>query len=282
MLLTITQVTGNNMPVLVANQPELGKTTEKRLSIQADLNGFSFSVIEESRKKVLYLFKSDFNWDKGHTDIFLRHVDNCIKSQPMLKKQYSSVDIIYDTHKYVLIPRQLYKKGEELQYLTKLYTLDDLEEIDIVEVASEEIVIIFAVNSTLLQMIREVQPSFRIFPAIYPVMVHSSDFSEINKIFFKYNKGETSIIIYEDKRLAFCNNFQAQHFNTALYYLFLALKQVQFNPEQTTVFISGSMPESEISNITKYFSKVRYFRNVAIPLQDANFEMQLALLTFSL
>ena len=105
---------------------------------------------------------------------------------------------------------------------------------------------------------------------------------KINKIFFKYIKGEASIIIYEDKRLAFCNNFPAQHFNTALYYLFLALKQVQFNPEQTTIFVSGSIPESEISNITKYFSRVRYLRNVEIPLQDANSEMQLSLLTFSL
>jgi len=270
------------MPVLVANQPELGKTTENRLSIQADLNGFSFSVIDDSRKKVLHLFKSDFNWDKGHTDIFLRHVDNCIKSQPVLKRHYGSVDFIYDTPKFVLVPRQLYKKGEELQYLTKLHTLDDLDEIDIVELATEEIIIIFAVNSTLLNMIRDAQPSFRIFPAIYPVLAHSTDFAEINKIFFKYNKGEASIIAYEDKRLAFCNNFPAHHFNTALYYLFLALKQVQFNPEQTTIFASGAIPESEIMNITKYFSKVKYLRNKEIPLGDSESEMHFSTLTFKL
>jgi len=269
------------MPVL-ANHPELGKTTDNRLSIQADLNGFSFSVIDDSRKKVLYLYKSDFNWDKGHTDIFLRHVESCIKSQPIFRKTYGVVDIIYDTPKYVLIPRQLYKKGEELQLLTKLHTLEDLEEIDLVDFPDKDIVIIFAVNSTFLNYIKEVQPNFRIFPAIYPVLVHALDFSDINKIFFKYNRGEASTIAYEDKRLVFCNNFKAIHFNTALYYLFLTLKQIQFNPEQTTIFVSGSIPESELMNMTKYFSKIKYFRNIDLSLDDPESEMRYASLTFKL
>ena len=282
MLQTTTQETGNKMPVIVANQPELGKTAEKRLSIQADLSGFSFCVTDISRNKLLYLFNSHFNWDRAHTDIFIRHIDDCIKSHPVLKQQFKSVDLIYDTPKYTLIPKHLYKKGEELQYITKLYQLEDVEEIDIIEDLENKIVILFAVNSTILNLLREIQPSFRIFPAIFPAMKHLVNFHEINKIFFKYNKGETSIIAFEGKRLLFCNNFPAQHFNTALYYLFLAVKQIQFNPEQTTIFVSGSIPEIELMNMTKYFSKIKYFRNSEIPLKDHINEMQLSLLTFKL
>ncbi|MDD4639021.1 MAG: DUF3822 family protein, partial [Bacteroidales bacterium] len=262
--------------------PQLEKTNEYRLSIQADLNGFSFLISDDLHQQLYYLYQSDFNWERVHYDIFFRHTGNLLSSLPLLSKHYSKVTLLYDTFKYALIPKHLYKAGEELGQLGKLHKLDDLEEIDVVEIPGKDIVVLFAVNSTFINLLKTKQPSFSIFPSIYTPLLSLPTLYDYNKVYFNYSKGQLHLIIYEGVSLIYCNSFPATYFNTALYFLFLALKQTQFNPEQTTVFVSGNIPDTDILQLSKYFSKIKYFRNPAVPLGSAENEMRYSSLTFDL
>ncbi|MFA6335086.1 MAG: DUF3822 family protein [Bacteroidales bacterium] len=270
------------MPIIVNKQLELEKTKEYRLSIQSDSNGFSFSVVNDYVNKLHFLYQSDFSCENGHYDLFLKNTRQLINSFPLLSSKFRAVNIIYDTCKYTLIPKQLYKPEEALHHLSKLYKLDELDEIDIAEVTNEQIVILFATNSTFLNFIKEAQPEFKIFPSIYPMISQISNFKDYNKICIHYQKGQVHIVASEGPRLVFCNSFPAMQFNTALYFLFLTLKQVQFNPELTTVFVSGNLKDFEITDISKYFSKVKYFRNADIPLGSPDNELKYSCLTFDL
>ncbi len=270
------------MPVIVNKQLQLDKTKDYRLSIQADLNGFSFLVSDELQHEIRYLYQSDFNWQREHYDIFLRHTDSLLASVPLLSKEFSKVTLLYDTNKYTLIPKQLYNKGDELNQISKLHRIEDLEEIDVTEIPGKDVMILYAVNSTFLNLLKKRQPKYSILPKIYPPLIHLPTFYDYNKIFFSYNKGELQLIIYEGTSLVFCNSFPAAYFNTALYFLFLSLKQTQFNPEQTTIFVSGSVPSTDILQLSKYFSKIKYFRNPAMPLGSPENEMKYASLTFDI
>lgn len=270
------------MPVIVNKQPQLEKTNEYRLSIQADLNGFSFLISDDLLHKSYYLYQSEFNWERVHYDIFFRHTGNLLSSIPILSKPYSRVTLLYDTYKYALIPKHLYKVGEDLQQLGKLHRLDDLEEIDLIELPGKNIIILFAVNSTFINLLKTKQTEFSIYPSIYPPLLSLPSFYDYNKVYINYTKGQIHIIIYEGTSLIYCNSFPAAYFNTALYFLFLALRQTQFNPEQTTVFVSGSINETDILQLSKYFSKIKYFRNPIMPLGSPENEMRYSSLTFEI
>ncbi len=257
-------------------------TKDYRLSIQSDSNGFSFSVVNDLVDKLHFLYQSDFSNEIGHYDLFLKNTSRLVNSFPLLSSNFEKVNIIYDTCKYALIPKHLYKPEEALFQLSKLHKIDELDEIDTVEISSESIIILFAVDSTFLNCIKEAQPSFRIFPSIYPMISEMPTFKDYNKICFHYQKGMVHIVAAEGPRLVFCNSFSAMQFNTALYFLFLVLKQVQFNPEQTTVFVSGNLKDFEIMDISKYFSRVKYFRNPEIPLGSPDHELKYSSLTFNL
>ncbi|MEN6618942.1 MAG: DUF3822 family protein [Rikenellaceae bacterium] len=270
------------MPIVVNKQLELEKTKEYRLSIQADLNGFSFSVVNDSVNKVLFLYQSDFSCEKGHYDFFIKNTRQLIDSFPLLSSKFRTVNIIFDTCKYALIPKQLYKEEDAFRHLSELHKLDELDEIDVVEIPSQEVVILFAVDSTFINCIKKAQAEFRLFPSIYPLISQVSCFQDYNKIFFRYHKGQVHIIAVEGSRLVYCNSFPAIHFNTALYFLLLAQKQVQFNPEITTVYVSGNIKDFEVMDISKYFSKIKYFRNSRIPLGSPDIEMKYSCLIFDL
>jgi hypothetical protein len=270
------------MPVIVNSQLQLGKTTEYRLSIQADLNGFSFSIVDDKQHKPLYVYASDFSMDRDDMALFSKRCSEILKNTPVLRGNFKKVEIIYGTEKYSLIPASLHEPGNDLKELSALHKLDDLDEINIAEVKRESMKILFAVNSTFLNVIKKYQPHFSIFPTVYPFVKYLPHFSEHNKILFHYIKGAVNIVAAEGNRVIFCNTFPVVHFNSALYFLLLALKETQFNSELTTVYVGGNIKDLEIFDISKYFSSVKYFRNPSIPLPDQFSEMKYSSMMFDL
>ncbi len=270
------------MPIIVNNQPQLGKTTEYRLSIQADLNGFSFSVTDDTKGDLLLLYSSDFLMEREDMDLFVKRCTDLFTAMPILRSKYKRVTLIWGTEKYTPIPKRVHNNISELKVLESQHKLDDLDEIDTVELESENMSIIFAANSTFLNMLKTYQPEFNIYPLIYINLKYLPLFEEYNKISFHYIKGAVSIVASEGEKIIYCNTFPAFHFNSALYYLLLALKEVQFNPESTTVFVSGNIRDLEMFDIAKYFSKVKYFRNPSTPLPDQISELRYSSLLFEL
>ena len=270
------------MPVVVNNQQLLEKTKEYRLSIQADLNGFSFSVVKHSKGELHYLFSSDFPCITGEPELFAKECAKTIENQPIFKKKFKSVELIYFTEKYSLIPEKLYKKGEELKLLTTLHKLDEFEEVNTVFLPKSEMVIIYAVNSTLLNLIKRHHSNITIYPSIYIPLSLLPNIKGYNKLFFQYIGNIVTLVAAENERIVFCNSFPSTGFNTALYFALLTLKQSQFNPELTEVYLSGNFKDYEVFDITRYFSKVKYFRNVDIPLGDPTAEMRYSQMLFKL
>ena len=270
------------MPAIVNSQHLLEKTKEYRLSIQTDLNGFSFSVVDDPKREVLYLYSSDFSVIPGESEMFAEECAKIIADQPIFRRKFKTVNLLYSTEKYALIPTKLYQKGKELEELTKLHDIDELEEVNTISILRNEMVMIYAVGSTLLNLIKKYHPNLTIYPTLYTYLNILPDLDGYNKLFFQYIGDIVTVAAAEKERIVFCNSFPASNFSSALYFVLLALKQSQFNPELTTVYISGNIKDYEIFDITRYFSKVNYFRNKEIPLGDPVAEMRYSTMLFKL
>ena len=269
------------MPIIVNKQLELEKTNQYRLSIQADLNGFSFSIVNEEARRCHFLYQSEFGMSDD-ADLFSKSVLKLTEGFPLIARKFAGVDVIVNTHKYALVPLKMFREEDAWQQFRQLHTLDEYEEIDTAVLEGQQIAVIFAANSTFLNIIKKIQPQFRVFPSVYPIIRNTGLFPEHNKIFVQYHKGNVHVIITEGTKLLFCNSFPAIHFNTALYFIFLALKQTQLNQEQTTLFASGNFRDEEIYNLTKYFPKVRFLRHPSIQLGPQDVEMKFAPLVLPL
>jgi len=270
------------MPVIVNSQHLLEKTKEYRLSIQADLNGFSFSVIDDSKREVLYLYSSEFSVIHGESELYAKECAKIITDQPIFRRKFKTVDLIYFTEKYSLIPTKLYQKGAELEELSKLHNMDELEEVNTIDILRNEMVMIYAVSSTLLNLIQKYHPNLTTYPTPYIYLNILPDLDGYNKLFFQYIGNIVTVVAAENERIVFCNSFSASNFSSALYFVLLTLKQAQFNPELTTIYINGNIKDYEIFDITRYFSKVNYFRNKEIPLGDPIAEMRYSTMLFKL
>ncbi len=269
------------MPVIVNKQLELDKTIQYRLSIQADLNGFSFSIVNDILKRCHFLYQSDFAFIED-PDTYNVAIYKMIKSFPLLSKKFISTDVVINTHKYTSIPLSNFKSEDAGLILGQLHFLEELDEVDIIIDESQEMALIFAVNSTLLNTIKTIQPDFKVAPSIYPFIKNTRYFPDPNNIFIQYHKGHVHIIVVQGSRLIFCNSFPAMQFNTALYFLMLAVKQSGLKQETFTVVLSGNIREEDVLCLTKYFPRVSYFRHPSILLGNSELEMKYASMMFPL
>ena len=68
--------------------------------------------------------------------------------------------------------------------------------------------------------------------------------------------GYLYLVIAQGKSLLLCNSYQAPDFTSAEYFIFLALKKLQLNPEVTTICFRTPLTEEQEMSLYRYFKSV--------------------------
>ena len=80
--------------------------------------------------------------------------------------------------------------------------------------------------------------------------------TEYNKVMASFRDESLYLVIAQGKSLLFCNTFKAPDFTTAQYFIFLAMKKLQLNPEMSSIYFRTPLDQDQ------EMSLYRYFRNV--------------------
>ena len=98
----------------------------------------------------------------------------------------------------------------------------------------------------------KVQP----LPEVYYMLASLESIGEYNKIMASYMDGYLYLVIAQGRTLLLCNAYAAQDFTTAEYFLFLALKKLQLNPEVSAVYFRTPLDEEQEISLYRYFKNV--------------------------
>ena len=79
---------------------------------------------------------------------------------------------------------------------------------------------------------------------------------EYNKIVCSLSDGFLNLAIAQGNNLMIANAYPAPDFTTAEYYVFLAMKSLQLNPEMSTINWKGVLSVEEEISLSRYFKSV--------------------------
>ena len=79
---------------------------------------------------------------------------------------------------------------------------------------------------------------------------------EYNKILCSIRDNELSLAIAQGRNLLLANSWKVQDFTTALYYIFLAVKSLQINPEMSGICFLSRLGEEDEMLLYRYFKSV--------------------------
>ena len=93
-------------------------------------------------------------------------------------------------------------------------------------------------------------------PEIYKLLMRLPDCPEYNKILCSLGEDHLFLAIAQGDNLMLANSFPVQDFTTAEYYIFLALKSLQLNPEISTICWRTPLDAEDEMSLYRYFKAV--------------------------
>jgi len=221
-------------------------TSYTGISIQVSLSGYSFKTLIGGEVH-------SSGW-MGAERLF---------TTPEFQRRYDNVEISLLTPKVALVPESFYNPGTARTALGEVAALEEGDFVESIQIPSLASVLVFSnsMGEALSRVISQtVLPASgrpaRVLPEMYYLLRELEGLTEYNKIVGSWRDGWLHLVIAQGRSLCLANVFRAPDFTTAQYFLFLALKRLQLNPEVSTVaFRTPLDPEAEMS-LYRYFKAV--------------------------
>ena len=217
-----------------------------RISIQVGLSGYSFKI--ESDNGV-------------HSSDWLS-ADRVFTTSEF-QKRYDQVDLSVYTPKCTLVPKQFYSPETAQKLLSEVVSLSGDETVECVELPEFNAVLVYSnmIGETLTRVISETVlcadgSKARPLPVAYYMLKSLADITDYNKILAAYMDGVLYLVLAQGSTLLLCNSFKAPDFTTAQYFIFLALKKLQLNPEMSTITFMTRLDYEQEMSLYRYFRSV--------------------------
>ena len=217
-----------------------------RISIQVGLSGYSFKI--ESDNGV-------------HSSDWLS-ADRVFTTSEF-QKRYDQVELSVYTPKCTLVPQQFYSTEVAHDLLSEVVALSDDEMVESVALPEFNAVLVYSnkIGETLTRVISETVlcadgSKSRPLPVAYYMLKSLADIKEYNKILAAYMDGVLYLVLAQGSTLLLCNSFKAPDFTTAQYFIFLALKKLQLNPEISTITFMTKLDYEQEMSLYRYFRSV--------------------------
>ena len=222
------------------------KDIKDRISIQVGLSGYSFKIQAD---------------DQEHASGWM--TAERIFSTPEFQKRYSEVELSVFTPKSALVPAQFHLPEMSRQMLSEVVNLREDESVEYVAVPEFAGVLLFSntMAGSISRVISETVlrtdgTKARPLPETYYMLKQLAEIPDYNKILASYKDDSLYLVIAQGKSLLFCNTFKAPDFTTAQYFIFLAMKKLQLNPEVSSIFFRTPLDQDQEMSLYRYFKNV--------------------------
>lgn len=217
-----------------------------RVSIQVSLSGYSFKIQDEDGVR-------SSGWMSAER----------IFTTPEFQKRYDQVEISVFTPKFALIPSQFHHPMNMRKNLSEVARIEEQDVVESADIPEFAAVLLYSntIGETLSKVVSETVLTAEgekasPFPEIYFMLKVLPDLPEYNKILASYMDGYLYLTIAQGRSLLLCNSFRAPDFTTAEYFIFMAMKKLQLNPEVSTITFRTSLESEEEMSLYRYFKCV--------------------------
>ena len=186
-----------------------------------------------------------------------------IFTTPEFQRRYDDVAVSVFTPKVALVPAQFFSPERAKELLDDVVNIGVNDTVEFVDVPHLASVLVYSnvIGETLSKVISETVLKLdgskaRLLPEMYYILEQLPSLKEYNKILASYMDGVLYLVIAQGKTLLLCNSFHAPDFTTAEYFIFMAMKKLQLNPEVSTISFRTPLYEDDEMSLYRYFKSV--------------------------
>lgn len=147
---------------------------------------------------------------------------------------------------FTLVPTNFFNPDKEREALAGVARLGEDCAVRHIDIPQYDAVLVYSVDGD----------SVVSAPEIAGILDKLPDCPAYNKILCSLRDGRLTIAIAQGKSLLLANSFAAPDFTTAEYYIFLAVKSLQINPEVSTICWLTELEPGQEMSLYRYFKSV--------------------------
>ena len=235
---------------------------ENKLSIQFNLDGFSFSVYNIISKKEVYFREYDFENSQVTPENLLLKIKDIFNTDTQLQKDFSSVLVIHQNNLSVLVPNRYFNKKELASYLNfniRKLTIDYIAVDHLEGLESKNVYIPYVnINNYLFQNFGEFEYKHHSTVLIEKLLNSTNNIEKT--MFVNVSKNSLDIVVLENNQLILFNTFSYNTKEDFIYYILFVAEQLNLNVNEFSLHFTGKVNlEDAIYKITYKYIKNVYF-----------------------
>lgn len=245
---------------------DINSTENYDLAIQVCPDGFSFSLLDTLRNKVVLIraFEPDDN-----KSFNIDNVREFIEKDDFLTKKYKKTRVVLPSSKFTVVPAPLYDPAKKNEYYDFNLKRDADSTVMSNKNTDPDLFIVFSVNKSLDETIKRFFPGIDPYVHLLPLLDHvSRERRSIhgNYIHVHIERDYFNLVIFSSGDLKFCNSFIFKSLSDILYYILNVFNKLRIKQEET-IYLSGNT--GKLNELSSVFGD--YIRSVKFAAPRGNF-----------
>lgn len=242
---------------------DLNRSSSYILSIQINLNGFSFSILDTVRNKYSLLKHYDIP-GKLTTDNKGGKIEEILSKDTSLQNPFKKVNCLCVNPKSMLIPSPLFDEQYIKRYFDFNQPLNELEELHYHYLKKTDSYNVFSVPNPVTNALLGHFPKIHFYHHSYSLINYHINFIEEDKTYVGLNLYDNfiDILVIDNKKLIFFNSFEFQNHDDILYYVLNVYHQLDLDPETIELKMTGTNFKHEqlIKELKEYIKKIHHLK----------------------
>ena len=234
------------------------------LSILFEKDGFSFCVFDQTQHKFKALNRCSLQGKNEDLKQLPAEFQNYWLEHPLSALFYKKVLIISSYASNTLIPAHFFDEEKLADYSKLIGAQTDTQELYYDHLLAGDVVNTYSLDSNIKRLAKELFYDRFIIKhhsscLIDSIHKHLPAADQKKNIFVNIRNRVFDLLIFEGKKLRFCNSFEFHTKEDFIYYLLFVFEQRSLDPETDRVLISGDMMRD--SSLHKILEKYIRFSN---------------------
>ena len=232
------------------------------LSIQISLDGFYFSILDIPKGK--YIILNGHHFFLKRPRLLLKHVSDVIDSEDIFNHEFKSIEILYASRKFTLVPQAFYGRGSIDKYLWFNNIQEKGFTVEKNLFPKAECWCIFDIPQNLSEYLSAKFPKSSVknnlFPLVEGALKRNRPYPEKQQVHLNFFRDNFEMVVVNGSKLILCNIFNYKTDRDVLYHVLFTFDQLKLPPESTELIIHGQMPQiSPVYHLFKKYVKLTAF-----------------------
>lgn len=240
---------------------DINLTQSYYLSIQVNLNGLSFCILDPVREKYIALHHTNFKRDLIFDD-YLDELEKYIQATELLNQEFKAVKLIWLSDKNTLIPNSYFDKDKLKSYFEFNQKLDDLDEIHFTELKYVDAYSVFVLPNQVANIFSKQFKNISYYNQQIPFIDQAlfKHHTDSKKVIVNINTEFIDICIIEDGKLLLYNNFVYKTESDLLYFILYVFDQFNLDTQHTELFLNGRIEKNSslYNQLHKFIKQLKF------------------------